>query len=425
MRLSTLAGRAALRISPHRGMSIAASMGLPSSMSDATIATIKATAPVVAPAALEITKTFYKGLFEKNPGLLSIFNQQNQASGAQPAALAASVVAFASNIDQLQEIVGFPGSPVDVIAHTHCGLQVLPQHYPIVHDEMMVAIGTVLGPAVSPEIGSAWSEAVCFLAGVLIDAEANLYDLAAARSGGWRGFAPFEVTAVEQVTADVKSFRFAPTSLGASLDSAAGGFQFSPGQFLTLRVDLQNGVLTAPRHYTITSSPGEKTLECTIKKVPNGGVSEFMHEQVGAGSTVELSPPFGTFTPRDSSRKAVLVSAGIGVTPMLTIGKRLGSSVALVVHVDSAPAAHPYSRRCADLGAPTLFKYSSDGGKIPAEQLVTEIFAALGSHNPQECDFYLCASPGFQSIVKEALCSAGAKTIYSEAFKGHLELDTD
>ncbi len=400
--------------------SIATAMGLPTSMSATTISTIKATAPVVAPHALDITRTFYKGMFNAHPELFSIFNKQNQANDTQPAALAASVVAYASNIDQLQNLVGFPGSPVDIIAAKHCGLNVLPEHYPIVHEHLMAAIGKVLGNAVTPEISAAWSEAVLFLAGVLIDAEEKMYSTAEKREGGWRGFAPFKVSAIEQQTDNVKSFRFEPTN-----NNGGGTIDYTAGQFVTLQVDPEGDGLTAPRHYTLTSLPGESTLECTIKKVDQGnGVSKFMHEQISVGSMVNLSPPFGVFNAKvDSVNKAVLISAGIGMTPMLSIGKKLGKSVALITHVDSSPTSHPHALRIADLGVPTLYKYSSESGRISPEQLVAEVFTAVGS-DAVGSDFYVCGSPGFEKDITKALRDLGATFVYSEAFKGHSDGDS-
>ena len=92
-------------------------MGLPAQMSPETIATIKATAPVVAPLALEITQTFYEDLLSENEELFAFFSRSNQASGAQPKTLADAVVAYASNIDNLGALAGFEGGPVQIMAH--------------------------------------------------------------------------------------------------------------------------------------------------------------------------------------------------------------------------------------------------------------------------------------------------------------------
>jgi nitric oxide dioxygenase len=167
---------------------------------------------------------------------------------------------------------------------------------PIVHDYLMAAVGKVLGDAVTPDIAGAWSEAVLFLARVLIEAEEVVYKEAAERSGGWRGFQPFEIVAVEEIAAAVKRFTFAPAQSATVND---GGFNFVPGQFISVRLkELCQGELTAPRHYTITSAPGEQVLSCSVKKVETGVTSRYLHEQINVGDTVELSPPFGCFTSR-------------------------------------------------------------------------------------------------------------------------------
>ena len=205
------------------------------------------------------------------------------------------------------------------------------------------------------------------------------------------------------------------------------GFEFAAGQFVTLQVDPNEDGLTAPRHYTLSSLPGESTLECTIKKVDQGnGVSKFLHENITVGSIVNISPPFGGFTANVISlNNAILISAGIGLTPMISIGKKLGDKVALVVHVDSSPESHPHAHRIDDLGVPTLYKYSSEGPRVSSEQLVSEIFATVGSDVAASSDFYVCGSPGFESDITEALRNLGITLVYSEAFKGHTDGDSD
>jgi nitric oxide dioxygenase len=324
-------------------------MGLPKQMSETTISRIKATAPVVASRALDITKCFYKNLLGENPSLFSVFNRANMKSGRQPQALADIVVAYASHIDTLNALVGFTGSPVDRITHKHCGLDITPDQYLLVHKYLMGAIGETLGDAVTPDVAEAWNEAVLFLAKVCIDAEESLKAAAKSRSGGWAGFQAAEVLNVETLTDDIKRFTFKPAgSHGAAID-------FAPGQFLSIRVDPNGDGLTAPRHYTLTNAPGSTTLQCAVKRVEGGAVSTFLHDRLAVGSAVEITPPFGCFVPRESSSKVVLLSGGIGVTPMLNFAESFGpDKVALVAHVDTSPAAHAFGADFASY--PTLFK---------------------------------------------------------------------
>eukprot|EP00286_Rhodomonas_abbreviata_P009006 CAMPEP_0181342818 /NCGR_PEP_ID=MMETSP1101-20121128/31221_1 /TAXON_ID=46948 /ORGANISM="Rhodomonas abbreviata, Strain Caron Lab Isolate" /LENGTH=165 /DNA_ID=CAMNT_0023454337 /DNA_START=62 /DNA_END=556 /DNA_ORIENTATION=- len=157
-------------------------------LSPNAISVVKATAAAVAPHAGAITTNFYGRLFQ-NPAMYTFFNKANQRKGRQPQALADAVVAYASNIDNL----GALKHAVPLMAHKHCALHVLPEHYQIVHDNLMDAIGDTLGDVVTPEIAQGWSEAVMGLAGILIDAEETLYSQAEAREGGWRGFRGFTV----------------------------------------------------------------------------------------------------------------------------------------------------------------------------------------------------------------------------------------
>lgn len=186
-------------------------MGLPAEMSKATIDMIVATAPTVAPKMLDITKCFYGKILTKHPELLQFFNPAHNVpnSDNQPQALAGSCIAYATNITDLTPLL-VPGGPVAAICHRHCALAIYPGQYAVVHANLMEAIGEILGDIVTPEIGAAWSEAVLFLAKAMIDTEESLYQMAEQRSGGWSGFAEFEVSEINDLTDDVKQISFKP-----------------------------------------------------------------------------------------------------------------------------------------------------------------------------------------------------------------------
>lgn len=93
-----------------------------------TIDIIKSTVPVLKTHGVEITTTFYKNMFEKNPEVKSLFNMDRQESGEQPKALAMSILAAAQNIDNLPAIMPV----VNKIAEKHCNSNVKAEHYPIV-----------------------------------------------------------------------------------------------------------------------------------------------------------------------------------------------------------------------------------------------------------------------------------------------------
>ena len=123
-------------------------------------------------------------------------------------------------------------------------------------------------------------------------------------------------------THDVKTWRFAanPTVL----------FDYKPGQFVTLHLNI-NGLLV-DRSYTISSTPSRPhTLEITVKRVrtpadlldtPPGLVSNWLHDNLQVGSEIEVSSPMGDFTCVDRpARKILLISAGSGITPMMSMSR--------------------------------------------------------------------------------------------------------
>lgn len=139
-------------------------------LSPATIATVKATAPVLVQHGLAITTRMYERLFV-DPEIKALFDQAAQVSGEQPRRLAAAIVAFAQNVDNLPALA----SAVERMAEKHVRSRVRPEHYPSVANALLPAIRDVLGEAATDEVLQAWGEAYGFLADVLIAREAELY----------------------------------------------------------------------------------------------------------------------------------------------------------------------------------------------------------------------------------------------------------
>eukprot|EP00536_Pseudo-nitzschia_multiseries_P008034 jgi/Psemu1/197066/e_gw1.197.39.1 len=393
-------------------------------MSQATIDMIVATAPAVAPKMLDITKCFYTKVLGKHPELLQFFNPAHNVpvSEHQPKALAASAIAYATNITDLSPLL-VPGGPVAAICHRHVALAIHPMQYVVVHANLMEAIGEILGDIVTPEIASAWSEAVLFLAKAFIDTEEGLYQTIEQREGGWSGFAEFTVSEINELTDTVKQISFKPP---ANSPLAGKNFAFSAGQYLSLQIDIDGDGRTAPRHYTCTAPIGADYLQCTIKKIPGGKLSTFVHDQLKVGDVVTLSAPVGVFTAPEEEEKetattttAVLLSAGIGVTPMVNLQRAMGSNnVELVVHVDKSEETHPYKSFFDECGSPTLYKYTSVTGRPSASDLAKEAIeeAAHGTDN----EFYICGPESWMSDIQAALLEQGAKKVICEVFGSQL-----
>ena len=307
-------------------------------LSPASEAIVKATAAVVAENAETITRTFYPDMFAAHPELLRVFNTANQAIGEQPKALAASVVAYAVNLID-------PDAPdftpvMQRIAHKHVSLGIKAQEYTIVGHHLMGAVGKVLGDAVTPEVAAAWDEVYWLFGCALIAEEAKLYAL-----GGtdpeqpWR---QYRVVERFEESDDIFSLVLAPVE-GETPRHATG-------QYVAIAVDLPDGS-RQPRQYTISSGPRGDSLRVTIKRVtgdgaPDGQVSNWLADHAQPGTILELSQPCGDLILEESDDPIVLVSAGIGITPVAAIledlSRRQPDRTVRLFHADHSHDTHTF-----------------------------------------------------------------------------------
>lgn len=141
-----------------------------------SIAIVKATAPAIEQHGVAITTATYARLF-RNEEVAALFDRAAQESGEQPRRLAAAILAYARNIDKLGNL----GSAVNRMVARHVETGVRPEHYPLVAEALLPAIREVLGADVAAdEVLAAWGEAYWMLADILIAAEAQAYEGAAA-----------------------------------------------------------------------------------------------------------------------------------------------------------------------------------------------------------------------------------------------------
>ena len=118
---------------------------------------IKATVPILREHGKEITTTFYKTMLADHPALNDIFNQANQATGHQASALADSLYAYASHINDL----GVLAPAVERIDQKHSSLHVQPEQYDIVGTYLLKAMKDVLGDALTDDIHTAVCISLC------------------------------------------------------------------------------------------------------------------------------------------------------------------------------------------------------------------------------------------------------------------------
>jgi nitric oxide dioxygenase len=322
-------------------------------ISQSALSTVRETLPVVGAAIGDITPIFYKRMFTARPDLLrDLFNRGNQAQGEQQKALAGAIAAYASllvsddapNIDAM----------MSRIANKHASLGITEDQYPIVYEHLFAAIGEVLGDAATPEVVDAWTEVYWDMADALIKAEKELYARHDVAPGDvWRDLV---VTRRRQES---------PNTVSLVLSRPDGGVlpQAQPGQYVSVQVELPDGA-NQIRQYSLTKATARTSWTVTIKAepgraeagIPAGEVSNFIHGNVFEGDTIRCSLPYGDLVVEDSEAPLLLVSAGIGCTPILGALNDLVSKESrrpvTVLHADQSMAAHAHRSEMAQLVRP-------------------------------------------------------------------------
>jgi hemoglobin-like flavoprotein len=144
-------------------------------MNPSTIEIVKATAPVVQEHGPKITQRMYEIAFDARPDLRPFFENtwmKNPEEGRMQARkLAGAVYAYASHIDELEELAG----AVEHIAQAHVKAKIIPEMYPAIGECLLAAMKEVLGDAATPELLEAWKEAYGALADIFINRERDIY----------------------------------------------------------------------------------------------------------------------------------------------------------------------------------------------------------------------------------------------------------
>ena len=241
------------------------------------------------------------------------------------------------------------------------------------------------------------------------------------------GFRPLTVTAIEQESADVISLTIQNAD-GQPLQSGL------PGQYVVLRLQPTSSNPPLFRSYSLSGPLSTDHYRISVKVEPNGAAGTYLREHVRVGDALDVSSPRGSFTLQSGERPVVLLSAGIGVTPVLAMLYALARShstrAVLWLHAARDRQHHPFATEIRHLmvglaQGRSYVCYSKPGSDDKmgedfdaAGHLSQSVFDKIGV--PKEAEVYLCGPTRFMTEMKEALANLSIKPerIHIEIFNG-------
>ena len=374
---------------------------------------IRATLPLVGSKIDEITPLFYSKMFAKHPELIAdTFNRGNQKLGAQQRALAASIATFASML--VNPDAPDPRDLLERIGHKHASLGITEDQYQIVHDNLFEAIVEVLGEdTVTPEVAEAWDAVYWIMARVLIDFEKDLYSSAGVEAGDV--FRRVVVDKREDLSDTIVRFTVKAVD-GSALPAGRAG------QYTSVGVTLPDGARQLRQYWLVASEEGK--LSFVVKRVlaeddaPAGEVSNWLGDNAQVGTELDATIPFGDLVVDiDGTDPVVLLSAGIGTTPMMGILAALhahaSSREVVVVHCESSEEADVFApeRRALvdDLKDARLESvYSAGAQRMSIDELDL----------PRNAQVFVCGGTGFLEDARAQLREVGFSddTVHFELF---------
>ena len=237
---------------------------------------------------------------------------------------------------------------------------------------------------------------------------------AAGAPPAWPGFRSMRVARVNRESASVASLWFEATD-GASLPAAL------PGQFLILKLRVNPDSPPILRNYSLSDTPGASMYRVSVKLERNGAASTFLHNHVAVGDSLEISASRGGFTLQPGAGPVVLLSAGIGATPVLAMLHALASAASprevWWLYGARNGSEHPFAQEVRGLlkvlaHSRSYIAYSRPNpADRPGEdydgagRLSVRLFHQLGV--PLSADFYLCGPPAFLRDLTAGLKAQG------------------
>jgi ferredoxin-NADP reductase/MOSC domain-containing protein YiiM/ferredoxin len=228
----------------------------------------------------------------------------------------------------------------------------------------------------------------------------------------WRGFRPLQINSISVETEDVRSFTLGAVD-GLRLPDAL------PGQHVVVKLHPEGSSASLTRNYSLSGSPGAGVYRISVKREVGGAASGYLHEHAGVGDTLAVSAPRGSFTLVSGPGTVVLVSGGIGVTPLLAMLQALVATDKQCprdvwwIHGARDGRHHAFAEEALRLLASlrvgrsyVVYSQARDSDELGRSydgqgRVDLSLLQRLGV--PQGADFYICGPTGLNEALGSAL----------------------
>ncbi len=244
-----------------------------------------------------------------------------------------------------------------------------------------------------------------------------------------KSWLPYPVNRIVDESETIRSFYLEPSSEYAL-------FKHQPGQYLTIRIQPYDKDTPLIRTYTLSSAPSDPMYRLSIKR--DGEVSKFLHNNIKPGDIIEGRAPLGDFVLNcEEKRPAVLIGAGVGITPMISMTRQaINEGISkrrirplTIIHSVRTVAERPFCNEFAKLVDEAKGKVNYISLVSQPEETAKEgiDYDKCGRITPQalqqylaidDYDFYLCGPNGFMQATYDMLRDLGVNDvrIFAEAF---------
>ena len=230
----------------------------------------------------------------------------------------------------------------------------------------------------------------------------------------WPGFRDLAITEITRESRSVVSLRLADLA-GPDLPAAL------PGQFLTLRLHPGHDRPPLLRSYSMSGAAGTGSYRISVKREPHGAASKFVHDHLRAGDRLEAAAPRGTFVLQPDDAPVLLISAGVGATPVLAMLHALASAGSSRevwwLHGARSKAEEAFAAESRSLlaGLASGHRYVCFSSPGPGDALGRDYDAAghltagvLTSLSlPASAEAYICGPAAFMTDISAALSDLG------------------